>query len=401
MAILIETKVKAFATDISARLKKKRDSKLAELKKKSATKGGAAKGDKKAAAADPEKAVTKVVFEYSSSKGSIKRSPIDQAESVSKGKSWTCAGAHVADKARHVKMRLTEPGKSTKTSWAIDKAFGNKDHHFMTLTDFKSAWASAMKKQGLENYKGKDGYGDGDGFHLELPDAKIPRSHKDVQTCMDHYAKLTIMDERPHNSSFERSWGTNLKPYFEKYQKLKDAEKLKELMKYRTSGEVSGAGSVCRGAKKNLKFKSPSFANIEPPAPLITGKRSEKQVKARGEAVWDSLARSLFESLGLSPTSGFDVKAAFEISYTLVSFEYLSQSFISNLAFSSEVLFNTPAARFMAMDAKYDVNVKLLKSAKEPGGVIKFALELKTPIDTLKATVGFGIKGGNVGVKVT
>jgi hypothetical protein len=122
------------------------------------------------------------------------RKPKEQAEQIVKGVSWTCSSAHMSDNARHVD--LSKAGKYVVTP--------SKDLTADEFKAFKDAWNAAMKANGLLNYKAKDGYDEGDAYHLELPDAKLPVSDKRVQECLEEYADMTRNDKKKKNVAFEK-----------------------------------------------------------------------------------------------------------------------------------------------------------------------------------------------------
>ena len=122
------------------------------------------------------------------------RKPKEQAEQIVKGVSWTCSSAHMSDNARHVD--LSKAGKYVVTP--------SKDLTADEFKAFKDAWNAAMKANGLLNYKAKDGYDEGDAYHLELPDAKLPINDKRVQECLAEYADMTRNDNKKKNLNFEK-----------------------------------------------------------------------------------------------------------------------------------------------------------------------------------------------------
>lgn len=189
----IEAKVKAFAKDMTAEAKKLRE---ARLKKKGKDDGDDA----------GEPAV--VTFSMSRNKKSKSRTPEQQAKAVASGGSYVCWSAHMADKARHVLMSV-----DGKASWDPAGAFGDD------FAAFKKKWGEVMKKHGLKNAAGKDGWPSWDQFHLELDDAKMKRTHERAKACLDEYAKLTRMDGKSKNEKFEKKYSKELKPYIEKYEK--------------------------------------------------------------------------------------------------------------------------------------------------------------------------------------
>ena len=122
------------------------------------------------------------------------RKPKEQAEQIVKGVSWTCSSAHMSDNARHV--ALSKAGKYV--------AAPSKDLTADEFKAFKDAWNAAMKANGLLNYKARDGYDEGDAYHLELPDAKLPINDKRVQECLQEYADITRNDGKKKNLAFEK-----------------------------------------------------------------------------------------------------------------------------------------------------------------------------------------------------
>lgn len=195
----IETNVKAFCKTINTDLKKWRD----KIKKD-----------------DPEgfggvntcgiNYMAEVTFKLSKGKDSNVRTPAEQALQVAKSKSWVCWGAHMSDKARHVLM--TADGS---VSWEPKTVF----HKY--FAEFKKKWGAAMKKHNLLNYAAKDGYGEGDAFHLELVAAKIDRGDKRAKSCLEEYVRLTRDGGYKENKSFEKSYKKMLEPYVKKYDKAK------------------------------------------------------------------------------------------------------------------------------------------------------------------------------------
>ena len=114
----------------------------------------------------------------------------------------------MADKARHVMMKV-----DGKVSWSPKPAFGDD------FDAFKKKWGEVMKKHGLKNAAGKDGWPTWDEFHLELPASKIGRSDSRAKACLDEYARLTRIDGKKKNTSFESKYGKLLKSAIEKYEK--------------------------------------------------------------------------------------------------------------------------------------------------------------------------------------
>jgi hypothetical protein len=135
------------------------------------------------------------------------RKPKEQAEQIVKGVSWTCSSAHMSDNARHVD--LSKAGKYVVAP--------SKDLSADEFTTFKDAWNTAMKANGLLNYKAKDGYDEGDAYHLELPDAKLPISDKRVQECLEEYADMTRNDGKKKNLAFEKD--STIKKWLDDWEK--------------------------------------------------------------------------------------------------------------------------------------------------------------------------------------
>jgi len=211
----IEAVVKKFAdtmTDECAGLRKTR---MDQAKKdaEKAAKGGKDDKDKKGKKdkADDPPVVT---FSLDPSKETKSRTPAEQAAQVVAGRSWVCWGAHMADKARHVIMKA-----DGKISWDAKKTMGED------FDDFKKAWARAMSKHGLKNANGKDGWYDGDSFHLELADSKIAKTDERVKACFEEYARLSRKENKGSNDKFEKEYASDLKSYLEKYTPKDEAKK--------------------------------------------------------------------------------------------------------------------------------------------------------------------------------
>lgn len=147
-----------------------------------------------------------VVFVLDANKATQSRTPAEQAAQVVAGRSWVCWGAHMADKARHVIMKV-----DGKVVWDARKALGED------FADFKRNWAAVMKKHGLRNAAGKDGWYDGDAFHLELSDSKLAKVDDRVRACFDEYARLSRQENKGRNERFEKQYASDLKAYIEKY----------------------------------------------------------------------------------------------------------------------------------------------------------------------------------------
>ena len=187
----IEGLVTKFAVDMSKS--------ATELMKNSAAKPKDGKSDPKSS----NQPLT-IKFSLSANKASKYRTPAEQAAEVAGGRSWVCWGAHMSDKARHVIMSV-----NGKVSWDAKKVFGTN------FAEFKKEWAANMRKHGLKNYKGQDGWGDGDEFHLELPDARVPQTDERAKACLQEYVRLTRDAGKQKNSKFEENYKALLKPYID------------------------------------------------------------------------------------------------------------------------------------------------------------------------------------------
>ena len=142
------------------------------------------------------------------------RTPEEQAAQVAAGRSWVCWGAHMADSARHVVMKV-----DGKVSWDPKKALG------ADWPAFQKLWAATMKKHALKNAKGGDGWFDGDGFHLELADSKMAKDDPRCKACLEEYVRLTRTGKNKPNDKFEKAYVKLLAPYVAKYEKKEPAAK--------------------------------------------------------------------------------------------------------------------------------------------------------------------------------
>jgi len=196
----IESKVKAFAKDINAETAK------------------LLKGVKNRA-----KKQKTVVFSMARSKVSKSRTPKEQAKLLTEGSTQVCWSAHMADKARHVTMKV-----DGKLSWDAKEALGDK------FDAFRKAWGRIMKKHDLKNAAGRDGWPGWDQFHLELDNAKIKRTDSRAAACVEEYVRLTRKENKPKNAKFEKKY----KNMVEKAEKrLKMPQKAKE----KTTGKAKAA----------------------------------------------------------------------------------------------------------------------------------------------------------------
>ena len=242
----VDKKASDFAAGMNSRYTAARNKKVKALQQQDAKRTKAnAEGEKRGMCmkdggpvpkTKPEDRVVKLTFKVATAAVTKKRTGLEQAQSVLKGRSWTCASNHMADKARHVNMGSEIPKKGDKGGF--DKksyqpkprdCFGSEEMHVWTFDEFKKEWGAEMKKHGFKNYKGKDGYGDGDAYHLELPNSRPKRSDSEVIACMKEYATQTRVNGKKKNTEFEKSWAKDLKKHIEEAEKK--AEKKKEKAK--------------------------------------------------------------------------------------------------------------------------------------------------------------------------
>ena len=220
------------------------------------------------------------------------------------------------DKARHVAMYAAQPGKSRKYVKTPSEPFGTDEKHFMTYSEFKTAWAAAMAAQGLRNYAGGKSFAAKDAYHLELPDSRALKSDKRVIACMAEYARLTRMEYKGPNKKFESgAWKGPLKPHIEKYEKLAEERRKAELLKYRFDGVSRGSESLVKGSKKSAKGFGKVWPGIEPPSVIDYGGIKIKKVTANHVWVGETMGRKLWEMLPFTDDSGFDLKIIAAVNY--------------------------------------------------------------------------------------
>lgn len=157
--------------------------------------------DDSAKSKDKEKFPKDITFSMSKNQASVVRTPEEQAAEVQKGKSWTCASSHMSDRARHVILKI-----GSKSYYGLSEAKELKSFQ----AEFKKAFGDAMKKAGLKNFKGVDGYASGDEFHLELPDSKLKATDSRVTACFAEYARLTRTDGKAKNDAFEKEFSDEI-----------------------------------------------------------------------------------------------------------------------------------------------------------------------------------------------
>ncbi|HZR18987.1 MAG TPA: hypothetical protein VFE51_16990 [Verrucomicrobiae bacterium] len=141
------------------------------------------------------------------------RTPEEQAAEVLAGRSWTCNGSHITDSARHVAPKLN--GKYDDDALTKLKKVSKDDYD-----KFIDVYSSAMKKQGLRNFKtGADFLPNSeDPWHMELKDSRMSDSDPRVQKCLLTYAKATREGGQKKNPSFE-SGNPAAKKFLEDYDK--------------------------------------------------------------------------------------------------------------------------------------------------------------------------------------
>jgi hypothetical protein len=123
-----------------------------------------------------------------------------QALEVLAKKSDTCNSSHMADKARHVGPKLD--GKVFDSMSKFKKALKSDDDYAC----FVEIYGAAMKKQGLRNFGGGEGFlhASKDPLHLELLNSRLPSNHPEIEKCRLAYAKATRKEGQPKNSIYEK-----------------------------------------------------------------------------------------------------------------------------------------------------------------------------------------------------
>jgi hypothetical protein len=198
----IEALVERFAKDMTDQAAELRKARLEKQKK------GQDTAKNRAGKMFAPASVPVVTFSLSQNKIDKSRTPAEQAKEVVKGHTRVCWSAHMADRARHVIMRV-----DGKVSWEPEKALGED---FKAL---KGKWDQFMEKYGLKNYEGRDGWPARDQFHLELSHSKIARTDVRSRACLDEYARLTREKGQQKNAKFEKDYEKLVEPYIEKYEK--------------------------------------------------------------------------------------------------------------------------------------------------------------------------------------
>lgn len=374
---LIEKKIKAFASGMETRMTALRTAKVKKIDKrledeaKKAKKPDpkAGKSGSKAAPLKGEDMVMKLTFIMSKGAATKGRTGKKQAIEVAEGDSWTCSGSHMNDSARHINMYTHGPGKSGK-KYMVDpkKAFGDKDEHVCNLTKFKSEWVAEMKKQDLRNHKNGTGYGNGDDYHLELPNSRIPKTDPECVICVDEYCRLVVMEGYKNNTTFEKSWATSVKGPMAKYlkekEKIENAARIEELKKMRFSGKLSASGKLFSNATKTTKASVKANGSIMPP----------KEIQAEAGKV-----SHIPLSLVATPPKGTytDIYVMTTLNLALVKYENLEQAFLKEARVDGILSMKGLLSKVASASASVKLDVTL-GNGKEPTG---------------KATIDYSVDG--------
>jgi hypothetical protein len=194
----IATVAANFAKDATAEAAKLRKTRL-DLQKKGTK-------DAKNAGQTADDEIPVITFAVGQGKTSGVRTPAEQAQLLIAGSSKVCWSAHMSDKARDLIMKL-----DGKVNWDAKKAFGED------FASFKKKWGELLKKHGLKNAAGGDGWPSWDEFHVELPDAKISLTDQRAGACIDEYVRLTRQESKKQNAEFEKTYGKLIEYYTKKY----------------------------------------------------------------------------------------------------------------------------------------------------------------------------------------
>ena len=388
---LIEKKVKAFATGMEKRLTTLRKARVKEIDKRlaaEAAKGGApvTPGKSKAASPTGEELVMKLTLAMSTASITKNRTGKQQAVPVAKGRSWTCAGSHMNDSARHIRMYRSGPGKNGKkyVKDPVDVC-GTDDEHICSFTKFKSEWAAEMKTHDLRNYKTGKGYGDGDDYHLELPDSRIPKTDPECLACVDEYCRLVIMEGNKHNSDFEKNWASAIKAPMAKYKKEKEqienAERLAELKAMQFAGKLAASGKLFSKATKTGKANLKTKGEIMPTADII---------KEAGTRVPFPVIVPAIPKKGTFT----DIYIFAHLMVWLVDFDNLSQTFVKEVSLDLAVTFKGVMSMMADFSADAKIDVALAKSGLVPTGnvTINYSVDGLGP-DDHKGQIVYAING--------
>lgn len=390
---LIEKKVKAFASGMEARMTALRTAKVKAIDKRLEDEAKKAKkpapktqkADSKAGAAKGEDMVMKLTFIMSKGASTLGRTGKKQAIEVAEGDSWTCSGSHMNDSARHINMYTHGPGKSGKTYMTDPKkAFGDKDQHICNLAKFKSEWVAEMKKQDLRNHKTGTAYGDGDDYHLELPNSRIPKTDAECVICVDEYCRLVVLEGYKNNTKFEKTWASSVKAPMAKYLKKKaEADKdkrIEELKKMRFKGKLSASGKLFSNATKTMKATVKTSGSIMP----------AKEIQAEA----GKLSRIPL-ILVATPKKGTytDVFLTTTLNLALIKYEYLEQVFVKEVRLDGILSMKGLLSLGASASASVIIDVTL-GDGTEPTGkaTIEYSVDGLGP-DDHKGKIVYDIKG--------
>lgn len=290
----------------------------------------------------------KVTFKVSDAKVDKTRTGAEQAVPISTNHSWTCISAHMADKARHVVpylngKKVADPNKSFKP----------------LIAEYKKKWVAAMGSD-LVNCAGKKAY-HSDQYHLELKDAKKGIPQKEIDACYSTYVDLTKVQFPKKNTDFEKDHKALLDKLRKKkgiltdeeWKKKQEAEKrLEEIKKMTFDESFKVKGPVCKNAGAG-KYTFANSISMLPKDVSEFGKRKDTAVKGTKTIVSKTYS---------------DVKIVVTLSYTLVSFEHLSQSFLENPEMQFEIKIAGLLAKAAGVTISCDGEFSLKKSSKQPVG---------------------------------
>lgn len=149
-----------------------------------------------------------LTFRVAKGRGAF-RTPAVQAEILVEGLTQVCWSAHMLDKARDINMYAN--GTFVRNlDLTLSKTY---------LKAFKAAWVDIRTKVGLVDARGGWGWYTIDPLHVELPDSKLKMTDERSIACLDEYARLTRVENRPINKRFEENYANALRAHVQKYSK--------------------------------------------------------------------------------------------------------------------------------------------------------------------------------------
>jgi len=233
-----------------------------------------------------------------------------------------------------------------------------------------------------------------------LAQSKVPSGDPKIAQCLACYAKITRIDGKSKNASFETgTWKSRLAPYLKKIEaevaKAEEIKRMETLKALKFSGSIKTSQKLLQNANKNSTVSGKSFGDILPDTKENTGKVTITKQQVSSGLTWDSLARSIFEKLGVLESKGFDVKLSCGLTYQVVKHQYLNQSFIQAVTPTCALIYNTPAAFAMKMSVTAQADIALAASAKGPSGSVIFDVVMTTPLGKEAGTVTVTFKDGN------